>query len=597
MKQIAVVILNWNGRQFLELFLPMVVQRSKGAAIWVVDNGSTDDSVEYLKANFEEVNLLVFDQNYGYTGGYNRALDKIESKYYVLLNSDIEVENGWLEPLFDIMESDLNIAAVQPKVLSFAQKDKFEYAGACGGFIDFLGYPFCRGRFIGVATEVDRGQYDDAREIFWATGAALMVRGSDYRKIGGLDENFFAHMEEIDMCWRLKRAGKKIMVQPKSVIYHVGGGTLPVWSPMKTYLNFRNNIAMLYKNLPKTKFALIYMVRLGTDFLRFLSYVLTGKFKFSGAIFRGHRDFWRMRKLMDRQTELPFKKVGQIYGWSIVLKQLFGKKTFGNMMALFVLLAFMACGSVGASSGGSDAAGAAKSKVVDNVAKTAIEKVEVVQELPHDRTAYTQGLLYSDGKFFESTGEYGKSDIRIVDVATGKVDKSEKLGTDYFGEGLEMVGDKLYQLTWMEQKGFVYDKNLKRLREFSYSGEGWGLAYGGGELYFSNGSDVVNVLEPETFRVKRKIVIQDSEGSVNMINEMEFIDGKLWTNIYFTDKIAIIDPKSGKVEKYIDATQLKARLGNFATADVLNGIAYDSVGDRIFVTGKNWDKVFVIKNR
>lgn len=224
MNDIAVVILNWNGRQFLELFLPIVVARSEDAQIWVVDNGSDDDSIQYLKQNFETVKVLTLDANYGYTGGYNRALQVIEAKYYLLLNSDIEVTDRWLEPMLEIMERDQNVAAVQPKVLSFAEKTRFEYAGASGGFIDFLGYPFCRGRFIGVATEVDKGQYDDAREIFWATGAALMVRGSHFKEIGGLDDTFFAHMEEIDLCWRLKRAGKKIMVEPKSVIYHVGGG-------------------------------------------------------------------------------------------------------------------------------------------------------------------------------------------------------------------------------------------------------------------------------------------------------------------------------------------------------------------------------------
>lgn len=587
MNDVAVVILNWNGRQFLELFLPIVVARSGDAKIWVVDNGSNDDSVNYLETNFKTVNLLKLDSNYGYTGGYNKALDAIEAKYYVLLNSDIEVCNGWLEPLYELMENDIEVAAVQPKILSFAEKNRFEYAGASGGFIDFLGYPFCRGRFIGTATEFDKGQYDDKREIFWATGAAFMVRGSYFKEIGGLDDNFFAHMEEIDLCWRLKRWGKKIMVEPKSVIFHVGGGTLPVWSPMKTYFNFRNNIAMLYKNLTGLRFFGVYIVRLGTDFLRFLSYVLTGKFKFSAAIFRGHRDFWRMRKKLDRQTHLPNQKVGQIYQWSIVLKQLFGKKTFGNMIALTLLFTLLSCGS----------ADVATQKKSTQTEQTKVETVKVTEELPHSKDAYTQGLIYHNDKFYESTGEYGRSSVRIVDPASGRVEQSIKLDQKFFGEGLELVGDKLYQLTWMEQKGFIYDLKLNKIKEFDYKGEGWGLALGEDGLYFSDGSDVVCVLDPETFRVKRKIVIQDSKGSVSMINELEWIDGKLWANVYLTDKVAIIDPKNGKIEKYIDASSLLGRITNRAEADVLNGIAYDKKGNRIFLTGKNWDKVFVIENR
>lgn len=588
MKDIAVVILNWNGRQFLELFLPIVVARSEDAQIWVVDNGSDDDSVEYLKKNFETVNVLTLDANYGYTGGYNRALEAIEAKYYVLLNSDIEVTNRWLEPMFEMMERDENVAAVQPKVLSFAEKTRFEYAGASGGFIDFLGYPFCRGRFIGVATEIDNGQYDDAREIFWATGAALMVRGSDFKKIGGLDDKFFAHMEEIDLCWRLKRAGKKIMVEPKSAIYHVGGGTLPVWSSMKTYFNFRNNISMLYKNMTTRRFACVYFVRLGTDMLRLLSYFLTGKFNFASAIFKGHRDFWKMRKKLDRQTHLPIKHVGQIYKGSIVLRQLFGEKTFGNMITMVLLSTLLACGAAPTEK---------KSESATKKQPTTIEKVRVVEQLPHHPNAYTQGLVYDNGKFYESTGEYGKSDVRIVDPKSGKVEKSYKLKDEFFGEGLERVGDKLYQQTWMEEKVFVYDLNLKKIGEFDYLGEGWGLALGENELYFSNGSDVVSVLDPQTLRVLRRIVVQDSDGSVNMINELEWIEGKLWANIYMSDKIAIIDPENGKIEKYIDAKELTSMIGNSTSADVLNGIAYDKVGKRVFVTGKKWDKIFVVENR
>lgn len=359
MNKIAVVILNWNGKPFLERFLGDIVRFSSidgintvnsvgdscaGGArverververmarmarmveVVVADNGSTDGSLEFLAENFrDDVRVIRLDQNYGFTGGYNRALRQVEATYYLLLNSDIQVTPGYLEPLFSLLERDSSVAAAMPKIRSFDEPEKFEYAGASGGFIDTLGYPFCRGRLISQ-TEVDRGQYDSEREIFWATGAAFFVRSSDYWAAGGLDELFFAHMEEIDLCWRLKRMGRKIMVVPQSVVYHVGGGTLPVWSPRKTYLNFRNNIAMLYKNLTGVQFAAVWGVRMGTDSLRALSYLASGKFDFMAAIFRGHRDFWRMRRQLDRQRELPVRRVGQIYRFSIVLRYLFNK--------------------------------------------------------------------------------------------------------------------------------------------------------------------------------------------------------------------------------------------------------------------------------
>lgn len=357
---------------------------------------------------------------------------------------------------------------------------------------------------------------------------------------------------------------------------------------MKTYLNFRNNISMLYKNMTSRRFAGVYFVRMGTDMLRLLSYLLTGKLRFAAAIFKGHRDFWKMRNKLDRQTHLPIKQVNQIYKGSIVLRQLFGKKTFGNMIAMVLLTTLLACGV------------ATTEKKSDNTTKnkpTTIEKVRVVEQLPHDPNAYTQGLIYDNDKFYESTGEYGKSDVRIVDPKSGKVEKSYKLKDEFFGEGLEKIGDKLYQQTWMEEKVFVYDMNLKKTGEFDCLGEGWGLALGDKELYFSNGSDVVSVLDPQTLRVLRRIVVQDSDGSVKLINELEWIEEKLWANIYMSDKIAIIDPLNGKVEKYIDAKELIYMIGNRESADVLNGIAYDKVGKRVFVTGKKWDKIFVIENR
>ncbi len=250
MKQAAVVILNWNGKKFLEEFLPSVIKYSSDAAdIIVADNASEDDSVDFLKKNFPQVKIILNEQNYGFAEGYNKALSKVEAKYYILLNSDIEVSKDWIEPVISCMEKDEKIGACQPKIRSLHEPEMFEYAGASGGFIDKLGYPFCRGRLFHTL-EKDNGQYDDKKEVFWATGACLFVRSDLYNKLGGLDSDFFAHMEEIDYCWRLKNYGYKVYVCPESIVYHVGGGTLPKAPYCKTYLNFRNNLTLLYKNLP-----------------------------------------------------------------------------------------------------------------------------------------------------------------------------------------------------------------------------------------------------------------------------------------------------------------------------------------------------------
>lgn len=248
MKKTAVVILNWNGRKFLKKFLPDVIKFSKkDAEVIVADNASTDDSVAVLKADFPEIRIIENKSNGGFAKGYNQALKLIDAEYYILLNSDIEVTENWINPVIELMESDKNIAACQPKIRSYHEKEKFEYAGAAGGFIDKFGYPFCRGRIF-QSLEEDKGQYDDTVEIFWATGAALFIRAELYHKLGGMDDDFFAHMEEIDLCWRLKNEGYKIMYCPKSTVYHVGGGTLPTSSSWKTYLNFRNNFFLIYKN-------------------------------------------------------------------------------------------------------------------------------------------------------------------------------------------------------------------------------------------------------------------------------------------------------------------------------------------------------------
>lgn len=270
--KIAVVVLNWNGKAWLEKFLPYLLRYSLEATVFVADNDSTDDSVDFVKNNFPSVKIIINAINGGYAKGYNNALKEIDAEYFVLINSDIEVTEGWLSSIIDLMDSDNKIAACQPKLLDHKKRSFFEYAGASGGFIDKLGYPFCRGRIFDDI-EKDKGQYNDAIEVFWATGACLFVRASNFNEIGGLDESFFAHQEEIDLCWRLKNSGYKIMVQPNSVVYHVGGGTLNTGSPLKTHLNFRNNLFMLFKNLPTPYLFTIIPARLVLDGLAALTFL------------------------------------------------------------------------------------------------------------------------------------------------------------------------------------------------------------------------------------------------------------------------------------------------------------------------------------
>lgn len=326
----AVVILNWNGRNFLEKFLPSLIEHTPSADIVVADNCSTDSSLELLERDFPSVTIIKLAENFGFAGGYNRALEGLNYDYFVLLNSDIEVSENWLEPLIDTLERSKKIAAVQPKILSYERRESFEYAGASGGFIDSLGFPFCRGRLVNQC-EVDEGQYDDEREIFWASGAAFACRAEAFRAAAGFDDLFFAHMEEIDLCWRLRRMGFSIRVVPQSKVYHVGGGTLPVSSPHKTFLNFRNNIAMLYKNLTTWRFAAAYATRLSTDSLRLVSYLVAGKVKFAVAIARAHADFWRTRSKYPK-IDAPKAHVGQIYKGSIVAYYLFVDKSFNKIL-------------------------------------------------------------------------------------------------------------------------------------------------------------------------------------------------------------------------------------------------------------------------
>ena len=281
----------------LRQFLPSVVRFSEvdGAVVWVADNGSTDDSVETVACEFPSVRLIRLAENYGFAEGYNRALEQVEAEYVVLLNSDVEVTAHWLRPLAEFMDTHPEMAACQPKLLSYHHRHLFEYAGASGGFIDRYGYPFCRGRLMGEVEE-DRGQYDTVAPVFWASGAALFIRRSDYQESGGLDARFFAHMEEIDLCWRAMLAGWEIWVDPASAVYHVGGGTLPNNSPRKLYLNFRNNLLMMYKNLPSRSRSRIIFVRMCVDGAIACVYLLTGRLSFFRSVLRAHRDYRRMRR-------------------------------------------------------------------------------------------------------------------------------------------------------------------------------------------------------------------------------------------------------------------------------------------------------------
>lgn len=327
MKKVAVVILNYNGRKFLETFLPNVIENSSDIAeIIVADNKSTDDSVEFMKERFPNIRLIINDFNGGFATGYNTALRQVDADYYVLLNSDIEVTPNWIKPVIKLMESDEMIAACQPKILSFNDKTKFEYAGAAGGFIDKYGYPFCRGRIF-QELETDNGQYNDVKEIFWATGACMFVRASLYHKYGGLDDSFFAHMEEIDFCWRIKNFGYKIMYCPDSKVYHIGGGTLPKSSARKTYLNFRNNLSLLMKNLPEGKVFGTIFYRFFLDWIAGFKFLCEGSFADLIAVSRAHLSFLRqLPKLRKIRRQFTRNKVSQVYQKNIVFKHFLGKK-------------------------------------------------------------------------------------------------------------------------------------------------------------------------------------------------------------------------------------------------------------------------------
>lgn len=331
----AIVILNWNGAHYLQQFLPALREytTSPDVDIYVADNGSTDNSLLILGKYFKEVKILLLNRNYGFAEGYNRALAQIEADYYVLLNSDVEVTPGWLEPLLGYLQQHPEVAACQPKILSYHNRTHFEHAGAAGGFIDMLGYPFCRGRVLAV-TEEDRGQYDEVCDVFWATGACLVIRADVFEKEGGFDDDFFAHMEEIDLCWRLKSRGYRIVCVPQSKVYHVGGGTLHVEHPRKTYLNFRNNLFLLYKNLPAKQLFPVLLLRFFMDYLAAFQLFVTGKPQNAKAVLKARLDFRKMLPSFKSRREENLRKTTQTHIPEIARKSvilnyyLLGRKTF-----------------------------------------------------------------------------------------------------------------------------------------------------------------------------------------------------------------------------------------------------------------------------
>ena len=343
MNDVAIVILNWNGQKWLEKFLPKFIEYSNGAKVIVADNASTDDSIEFLKSNFPKVELIINDKNYGFAGGYNKALEKIkdEFKYYAIVNSDIEVTDGWLLSLYEVIKSDDTIFSVQPKIKSFTEPEKFEYAGACGGFIDKNFYPFCRGRIFDTL-EVDNGQYDSKRAVFWTSGACMLVNAEKFHQLDGFDADFFAHMEEIDLCWRASQLKYKMIVEPESVVYHYGGGTLNYESPNKTYLNFRNNLFMIHKNYHGFLFSKI-LWRLILDGIAGVKFIVSGKFKHFAAILKAHFSYYKQIKPLNlKRKEIKNTRVntsfhGYFKGciiWNYFLKgnNVFSKLNLRKMM-------------------------------------------------------------------------------------------------------------------------------------------------------------------------------------------------------------------------------------------------------------------------
>ncbi|MDP4210336.1 MAG: glycosyltransferase family 2 protein [Bacteroidota bacterium] len=329
----AIVILNWNTRNHLETFLPFLTKYSQGTdvEIWMADNASTDDSVSFVSAHYPGIKLLQLDKNYGFAEGYNRALQQIEAKYYILLNSDIEVTENWVNPLINLLENNSSIAACMPKLRSYYNRDYFEYAGAAGGFIDKLGYPFCKGRIFDTI-EKDEGQYDGTNEVFWATGACMAVKADIFHRIGGFYAYFFAHQEEIDFCWRLQNSGLKVYCTSDSVVYHLGGGTLPKSNPHKTFLNFRNNHVLLYRNLPRKKWLKLLPIRLILDGIAALVFLTGSQPLELWAVLKAHFVFYNYL-LKYRVPLLPSKlKLSLIYHKSILYQYyILKKKKFSDL--------------------------------------------------------------------------------------------------------------------------------------------------------------------------------------------------------------------------------------------------------------------------
>ncbi len=338
MIKVAIVLLNWNGKKYLEKFLPSIVKHSnkEGYKIFLVDNGSDDDSLPWTTEHFSDIELIKFHKNYGFALGYAKALQQIESEYYILLNSDVEVSDNWISPIIEFMDREKSIAACMPKIKSYKNKEFFEYAGASGGFIDKFGYPFCRGRILNVI-EKDTGQYDDIKEIFWASGACMFVRSSSYFEAGGLDGDFFAHMDEIDLCWRFKRLGFKIFCFPDVSIYHVGGGTLPNNTPRKIFLNYRNNLFLLFKNLPSNFFIRYLFVRLALDGISALLYLGNLKFRFSWSVLKAHAAFYFcLPKLISKRKRFKKKEkftvIPEILTSSILMQFFLKKKKYYSQL-------------------------------------------------------------------------------------------------------------------------------------------------------------------------------------------------------------------------------------------------------------------------
>lgn len=332
--KVAVVILNYSTRNWLEKFLPIVIKTNySNLEIVVADNASKDDSIEFIKKNFPEVTLLQFHKNFGYTGGYNKALGLIKADYYVLLNSDIEVDANWLSPLVELAEKDKEIAAIQPLIIDWKDKSRYEYAGAAGGFIDLYGYPFCRGRIFDTVEKI-RDEYKHIEEVFWASGACLFISSDKFHEAGGLDDDFFAHMEEIDLCWRLKNKGYKIMVCSDSKVYHVGGATLAMGHPRKTFLNFHNGLAMLAKNLPRKQLFSKILMRLVIDHIAAYRFLFSGKIRHFGAVAKAHFRFLTHLRYWTKQNHNHYQLSATkgMYNRSIVFDYyLRGKKRYSDL--------------------------------------------------------------------------------------------------------------------------------------------------------------------------------------------------------------------------------------------------------------------------